>query len=141
MALQPALHEAIISRVSAYPLVDKLQLKILSLSEGYCELSAPRNPSSDGIFDSFHGGLLMTIADTAACIAIFTLTGVEAKLATTDMNIRFLAPCLSQVTAKASVIKLGKTMCPVTIDLFDEANRHVAVAQVNYMLLFEPQSA
>ena len=81
----------------------------------------------------------MTIADTAACIAIFTRTGVETKLATTDMNIRFLAPCLSHVTAKAKIIKQGKTMCPVAIDLFDEENRHVAVAQVNYMLLIEPQ--
>ena len=119
--------------------MDKLQLKILSLSEGYCELHAPRNLDYDGIFDSFHGGLLMTIADIAACIAILTRTGAEAKLATTDMNIRFLAPCLSHVTARAKIIKLGRTMCPVTIDLFDAENKLVAVAQVNYMLLFEPK--
>ena len=47
----------------------------------------------------------MTIADSAACFAIFTKTGPEIPLTTTDMNIRFLAPCLSDVTAKAKVIK------------------------------------
>jgi len=51
------------------------------------------------------------------------------------MNIRFLAPCLTDVTAKARVIKLGRTLCPVAVDLFDETGRHAAVAQVTYILL------
>jgi uncharacterized protein (TIGR00369 family) len=77
----------------------------------------------------------MTIADSAACFAIFTRTGPSIRLTTTDMNIRFLAPCLTDVTAKATVIKFGKTLCPVSIDLFDMSGKHMAVAQVNYMLL------
>ena len=32
-------------------------------------------------------------------------------------------------------IKFGRTLCPVEVNLFDEADRHVAVAQVTYMLL------
>ena len=118
-----------------------LQIKILSLSDGYCELVVPRKLKYDGVFKSFHGGLLMTIADSAACFAIFTKTGPEVRLTTTDMNIRFLAPCLSDVTAKAKVIKLGRTMVPVSVDLFDSAKRHVAVAQVNYMLLGDLRSS
>jgi acyl-coenzyme A thioesterase PaaI-like protein len=51
------------------------------------------------------------------------------------MNIRFLAPCLSDVTAKARVIKFGRTMCPATVDLFDDNNNQVAVAQINYIIL------
>jgi len=51
------------------------------------------------------------------------------------MNIRFLAPCLTDVTAKARVIKFGRTLCPVAVDLFDAKGQQVAVAQVNYMLL------
>ena len=51
------------------------------------------------------------------------------------MNIRFLAPCLSDVTVVATVIKLGRTLCPVAVDLFDEAEKKVAVAQVSYSRL------
>ncbi len=51
------------------------------------------------------------------------------------MNIRFLAPCLSDVTAVAKVIKLGRTLCPVSVDLFDRRGILVAVAQVNYIRL------
>jgi len=39
------------------------------------------------------------------------------------------------VTAKARVIKFGRTLCPVAVDLFDAKGQQVAVAQVNYMLL------
>jgi uncharacterized protein (TIGR00369 family) len=87
------------------------------------------------VFESFHGGLLMTIADSTACFAILTRTGPDTKLTTTDMNIRFLAPCLTAVTAKAKVVKFGRTLCPVAVDLYDQQEQHVATAQVTYILL------
>jgi uncharacterized protein (TIGR00369 family) len=77
----------------------------------------------------------MTLADSTACFAIFTKTGPDAHLTTTDMSIRFLAPCLSDAFAKAEVIKIGRTLCPVTVNLFDSRNKQVALAQVTYMLL------
>lgn len=77
----------------------------------------------------------MTIADSIACFAIMTMTGPDQAMTTTDMNIRFLAPCLTDVTVKAKVIKLGKTLCPVGVDLFDTNQKHIAVAQVTYMRL------
>lgn len=51
------------------------------------------------------------------------------------MNIRFLAPCLSDVTAAAKVIKFGRTLCPVAVDLFDATGKPLAVTQVTCMLL------
>ena len=59
----------------------------------------------------------------------------DELLTTTDMTIRFLAPCLTDVTAHATVIKLGKSLCPVAVDLFDTGGTKVAVAQVTYMRL------
>ena len=129
------LQNAILKRVKEIPIVKTLQFKFRLLSDGYCEVEVPRKLKYDGVFRSFHGGLLMTIADSAACFAIFTKTGPEIKLTTTDMQIRFLSPCLSDVTAKAKVIKLGRTLVPVSVDLLDSANKLVAVAQVNYILL------
>ena len=136
--LSSELQSAILARIKRIPIVDTLQIEIVSLKDGYCEAKVPRKLIYDGVFNSFHGGLLMTIADSTACFAIFTKTGPDVPLTTTDMNIRFLAPCLSDVTAKARVIKFGRTLCPVSIDLYDSANKHVAVAQVNYILLDSP---
>ena len=133
--LSSDLQNAILTRVQKIPIVHTLQLEIVSLSDGYCEARVPRQLKYDGVFNSFHGGLLMTIADSTACFAIFTKTGPEVQLTTTDMHIRFLAPCLTDVTAKAMVIKLGRTLVPVSVDLFDSTRKHIAVAQVNYILL------
>lgn len=129
------LERSILDRIKRIPIVSTLNLKILRFDDGYCESWVPREVKYDGVFESFHGGLLMTVADSTACFAIFTRTGPDVHLTTTDMNIRFLAPCLTNVTAKASVIKFGRTLCPVGVNLFDEHGRKVALAQVTYILL------
>lgn len=126
---------AILARIKKIPIFETLQMEVVAFDAGYCEGKVPRQKIYDGVFESFHGGILMTIADSVACFAILTQTGVEQIMTTTDMNIRFLAPCLSEVYAKARVIKFGRTMCPVAVDIFDAAGKHIAVAQVNYMLL------
>jgi uncharacterized protein (TIGR00369 family) len=77
----------------------------------------------------------MTLADTAACVAVLTKTGPEAAVTTTDMNIRFLAACRTKATAKARIIKYGRSLVPVQVDIVDDAGTLVAVAQVTYMRL------
>jgi len=138
MELTPELKNDIHAQINKIPIMDTLGIQIISLLDGYCETKVQRKLSYDGVFKSFHGGLLMTIADSTACFAIFTKTGPFVKLTTTDMNIRFLAPCFTDVTAKARIIKLGRTLCPVSVDLYDENKKHVALAQVNYILLEQP---
>jgi len=139
--IPPEKQQALLARVRKIPIVDTLQMEVVSFSDGYCETRVARKKAYDGVFESFHGGLLMTVADSTACFAILARTGPETRLTTTDMNIRFLAPCLSDVTAKATVIKFGKTLCPVSVELFDAAGKCVAVAQVCYMLLNSAKTA
>jgi uncharacterized protein (TIGR00369 family) len=117
------------------PLVHALRYRLDDLKPGEAAVTAPYTPDHDGIFHSFHGGLLMTLADTTACAAILSLTGSDQVMTTTDMNIRFLAPCNSDATARARVIKFGRTIVPIHVDLFDANGKHVALAQVTYMRL------
>ena len=126
---------AILERARRIPIFNTLGMDDMTFDEGVCRVRVPRRPELDGVFESVHGGILMTIADSIACFAILTKTPVDQALATTDMNIRFLAPCLTDVVAEARVIKLGRVLCPVAIDLFDTKGTHVAVAQANYMRL------
>ncbi|MCO6435563.1 MAG: PaaI family thioesterase [Phycisphaerae bacterium] len=125
----------IVEKTRPIPIVQTLRFELAGFEEGFCRLRVPYDQRYDGIFRSLHGGLLMTIADSAACFAIMTQTGPDVPLTTTDMNIRFLAPCLTDVTAEARVIKLGRTLCPVAVDLFDAQGTKVAVAQVTYIRL------
>ncbi|MGB6877510.1 MAG: PaaI family thioesterase [Candidatus Acidiferrales bacterium] len=125
------------SRLAQIPIFETLRLRLGAIGEGTAELTAPYDPVYDGIFNSFHGGLLMTLADTAACVAVLTLAGADAVITTTDMNIRFLVPCRSDATAVANVIKFGKTLCPVSVEIRDALSVLVAVAQVTYIMRLE----
>ncbi|MFQ5461256.1 MAG: PaaI family thioesterase [Phycisphaerae bacterium] len=127
--------QAILDRISGIPIFRSLKFRIIEFAEGFCEAWVPHDRAFDGVYGSFHGGLLATVADSVACFAIMTITGPDEPLTTTDFSIRFLAPCLTDVTARAQVIKVGKTLCPVGVDLYDAKKRHVAVAQVTYIRL------
>ena len=133
--LQTPQGTAILDRVQKIPIFDTLRMRVDELGEGLARVTVPYDRKFDGVFESFHGGLLMTVADSAACFAVMTMTGPDEPMTTTDMSIRFLAPCRSDLTAEARVIKLGRTLCPLAIDLFDAAGVRVAVAQVNYIRL------
>jgi uncharacterized protein (TIGR00369 family) len=133
--MSKVVREDILLRINKIPIVTTLGFEFIEMDNGICEAVVKREKKYDGIYESFHGGLLMTVADSIAAFALLTLAGADASITTTDMNIRFLAACRSDVRAIAKIIKHGKTLAPVAVDLYDENNVHVAVAQVNYMIL------
>lgn len=111
--------EALRDRRSQIPIFSTLHLRLGDVAEGSATLTAPYDKVYENSVKSFHGGLLMTLADSAAYVAVLTLAGAHAAVTTTDMNIRFLAPCRSDATAYARIIKFGKTLCPVSVEVRD----------------------
>jgi uncharacterized protein (TIGR00369 family) len=130
--------DALQSLLSRVPVFKGLQLRMHDVAEGSASLTLDYDHALTNIFNNLHGGLLATLADTAAWVAVLTLAGADAWITTTDMNIRFLAPCRSDATAVAKVIKFGKTLCPVSVDLRDGSGKQVAVAQATYIRLAGP---
>ena len=126
---------ALDKRIQSIPIVATLKMKILKLEKGICEAMVPRHTQWDGIYETFHGGMLGTIADTVTCWSILTEIGADSLVATTDFNIRFLRPCHTDVVCKAHVVRVGRTMCLAHADLYDTNGKLVAVSQVNYIRL------
>ena len=126
---------AIHDRMRAIPIFSQLRFSEIRLGAGAFACTVGRIREFDGIFDSFHGGLLMTAADSAAAIVALTVWGSDARITTTDMNIRFLAPARSDVYLAAQAIKRGRTLLPVAANLWRDDGTLVAVAQVTYMRL------
>ncbi len=122
-------------RMKSVPIMKLLGAAIVSLERGSCELKVPKKENYEGIFETFHGGLLTTAADTAAAAAVLTVAGHNSSITTTDINIRFLYPCASDITAVAKVIKAGRTLCPVEVEIRDTDGKKVSIAQVTYMVL------
>ena len=127
--------ESMVKRINSVPITDTLNMQIIRLDKGECEARVPREKKWDGIFETFHGGLLATIADSITCWAILTEIGPESNVATTDFNIRFLRPCKTDVRCSAKVIKVGRTMSLAEARIFDNEDKLVAISQVNYICL------
>ncbi|HEX3458439.1 MAG TPA: PaaI family thioesterase [Candidatus Baltobacteraceae bacterium] len=133
--LDPAAEAEIRARMRSIPIFTSLGFSEERLGVGSFECTVARNKAFDGIFDSFHGGLLMTAGDSAAAIVALTLWGPDSRITTTDMSIRFLAPARSDVKLFAQAIKAGRTLVPVVANLWREDGTLCAVAQVTYMRL------
>ena len=135
----PPLTEAEIAvlwqRARDVPISTTLGFEFVAISRGQCTLAWNRDPKYDGIFRSMHGGLMMTLADSAAAFALLTVIDPDSRVTTTEMNIRFLAPVRERVVARARVLKVGRSLCPIVVDLEDGQGRLVAHAGMTYMRL------
>jgi len=131
----PAQEEAIRNKVAGIACVESLGLQLVEAEVGRCRMSAKLDPRFGAIFPGFHGGMLAMVADCAAWFAIVTVTGPDEPMLTTNLSIQYLAPCLTDVVVESRIIKVGRTLCPTQVDLFDLDGKAVATATVTYIRL------
>ena len=133
--LHPSITPDVLEKIRGISIVNTLNMDLLEFGPGSCKVRVPKDPAFDNVWKTYHGGMLTTVADTIAYFAIITLTGPDEPITTTDLHVRFLSTCTTDVTAVARVMKLGRSLCPVHIDLYDANDKLVAVSQVTYMRL------
>ncbi|WP_370086935.1 PaaI family thioesterase [Ekhidna sp.] len=117
-----------------------LGLQIEELKEGFALIKVPFKDEFIGDFlqERWHGGILASIADTAGGIAGATmLSAMSDRINTVDMRIDYLRGAKKgDVKATAKVIKNGKTIVKVDIQLFqDQKDDPIAVARCVYSVL------
>ncbi len=86
------------------------------------------------------GPTMMMLADTAAWMAILARVGPMLLAVTTSLHIDFLRkPHLSDLVAVTRVLKLGRKLAVVEVELFSRGSDDlVAKAQVTYSLPSTP---
>jgi acyl-CoA thioesterase len=94
----------------------------------------PQYLNSSGVM---HGGITASLADEAAWHAIETYFGYGVrKSTTTELKVNYLRPIGgSKVSARAHLVRAGKTLCVSRVDIFDENKNLAAIGIVTYMLL------
>lgn len=82
------------------------------------------------------GPTMMRLADTSAWVAILAQIGPVLLAVTTSLHIDFLRkPQLADLMARARVLKLGRKLAVVDVELFSKGSTDlVAKAQVTYSL-------
>ncbi len=104
--------------------------KIEEITEEYCILKAEITKSSLNPYGIAHGGFIFGLGDTALGI-VSSLNGRPAV--TLNSTVNFLKPAKAKyITAKAEIIKEGKTVSCVQAKIFDDQDKLIALMDANY---------
>lgn len=112
-----------------------LGLRTESLADDRAELVVPWNDSLATVADLVHGGVISTLIDTAAAAAAWcTPDGSVLSAGTTvGLSVEFLRAARgTDLRAVAQVIKRGRSLCFVDVDVTDPDGDLVAKGIVTY---------
>jgi uncharacterized protein (TIGR00369 family) len=81
-----------------------------------------------------HGGAIASLIDTASAFAVLTRIDVEERVTTTDLTIHYLRPAIAgRVSATARIIRGGRRLFVLSVDVHDSAGALLATAVTTYI--------
>jgi uncharacterized protein (TIGR00369 family) len=94
------------------------------------------DPHSGLVHDfGIHGGIMATLADTAAAVALMTKLPLDARLATVEMKINYLSPHLEGILkADARVLRLGKRLGVGEVEVFNGEGELLAKSLLTFSI-------
>lgn len=119
------------------PYVGLLGMQIEELGDGTATLSLPFKDEVITIGSTVHGGAVSSLIDTAAMAAAWSGAAVPDNLrgTTVALTVNFLAAANSvDLTAVARVLKRGKNLHYVEVDVHDPDGAAVAKGLVTYKI-------
>jgi uncharacterized protein (TIGR00369 family) len=119
----------------ASPFARRLGLEIEYLDAGGAELRLPFDAEHATFGDTVHGGAIAALIDTAGMVAAWgddQPTDTPAG-ATVSMAVDYVAAARgTDLVARARVVRRGRSLCFVQVDVVDEDERVVATGLVTH---------
>ena len=119
------------------PFSAALGLKIESAENGAAVIRLPfsaRLLNDGGLGAPIHGGAIASLADFAACAAVWSMPETE-RSATISMTVNYTGPAVkSDLVARASVRRKGKRVASIYVEIHDDKHNLVADALVTYKI-------
>lgn len=119
------------------PFVGHVGIELVDLDDGRAVLALPFREEVVTIGKVVHGGAVATLIDTAAMAAAWAGAEVPDELrgATVSLSVNYLAPADGRdVTASARVVRRGRRLVNVHVDVHTGDGTQVAVAIVTYQI-------
>ena len=83
-----------------------------------------------------HGGVIASLMDTAAAFALLTLLEPNQTSTTVDLTVHYMRPLLKgRATAEARVLRAGRRIITISIDVLDETKTLAATALTSFIRL------
>lgn len=117
------------------------QERVLEVRENYARIRQSIDAGNIRPGGYINGPTQMAVADSAAYIAVFTRIGITPMALTSNLNINFMRPCIGDaVIAEAHLLKLGKTLAVISVDIRAEGSDKLSShAVVNYSIPLDPR--
>ncbi|MGE0681079.1 MAG: PaaI family thioesterase [Candidatus Binatia bacterium] len=111
-------------------------LQVEEVRQDYCRMRLPFRPELRTSGEVVHGGSIATLIDTAAVAAVWS--DVDPRVtrgATASLTVNYLATAQGvDLIAEASVIRRGRSVVFVDVDVFSPTNERIAKGVVTYKL-------
>src|SRR3954454_7880786 len=119
------------------PFVLHLGMRLAAAEPDHARLAMPYRDELATIGEVVHGGALSALVDTAAMAASWSAHDPSGPLrgTTVGLSVDFLAAAQGQeVTAEATVLRRGRSLCFCDVDVTDAGGTLVAKGIVTYKL-------
>lgn len=129
--------ELIEAAIAGSPFATHLGIALDGLEADRARLLLPFVEHNVTIGDTVHGGAIVSLIDTAATAAAWATDKVPENLrgTTVGLTVNYLAGARGQaLAAEANVIRRGKSICYLEVDVTDEGGDLVAKGLVTYKL-------
>lgn len=119
------------------PFWNLLGIEIAEMRPGYGKMIMRTDERLTNPYGFTHGGVLSTLADSAAAVAIAGIAQAEGKrFVTIEMKINYLNPVADGIIeAEARILREGRVV-PAEVDIYND-NKLVAKAIATYIIVDE----
>jgi acyl-CoA thioesterase len=117
------------------PFCDFLGIEIVDYADGNARCQLELQPHHYNTGGRVHGGVLTSLADTAAGVAVRTIRPEGKLSATTDLNIAFIRPPRGNIlVALAEVIHAGRQLFRTEISVYSD-EKLIARSNATFMIV------
>ena len=117
------------------PFAHLLGLELVGAWRGAATLSVELRDDLKRNGGLMHGGAMASLMDSASAFAVMTLLAPGEQTVTVDLQIHFLRPVFAgRLEARARVLRKGRRVATLTIDVTDEAGKLTATGTTTYLI-------
>jgi uncharacterized protein (TIGR00369 family) len=118
------------------PYAQLLGINFEDAARGAATLSMRARPELERFGGIMHGGALASLADTASAFAVLSTLEPAVQTVTVDLTLHYLRPVTEgNLTARARVVRGGRRVATVSVEVFDESGALVVTALTTYLKL------
>ena len=128
--------EMVKDRVNRFPFVKMMGMRLLSCGGGASVMRCRVRQALKNSGGTLHGGVIGSLVDMSVATALRSVLPLTSRMTTVEYKVNLLKPVADGViTARGSVIRMGKTIAVGTTEIRNAAGDPVAFGSATFYIL------